>query len=139
MKKIPPRSRIFKFHEGQNLAVFTVKKPPLLQVTITQPLTIRRPPLTPPKGELGPPVRAPRGCNGAAIAFWRRPRCNMTACSLQPRGGPVARRNPLFDLKIAIKNPPTFAKFESRKALNAPLCLPSSPFGGVRGGFPSEP
>ena len=70
------------------------------------------------------PVRPLLLCNGAAIALQRRPHCNMTACSLQPRGGPVARRNPLFGLKTAIKNSPTFAKFESHKGLPASQAPP---------------
>ena len=132
MKIFPPRLQIFKSHEGQNRAVFTTENIPFLQLSITQSLTIRRPPLTPPKGELGLPVRPSLHCNGAAIALQRRPRCNMTACSLQPRGGPVARRNPLFDPKTIIKNSPTFAKFESHKGLPASQ---APPLGESEGAF----
>ena len=103
-----------------------------LQTTGRQLLANRQPPLTPPKGELGLPVRPLLLCNGAAIALQRRPRCNMTACSLQPRGGPVARRNPLFDLKIAIKNSRIFVKFESRKGLPASQ---APPLGESEGAF----
>ena len=117
MKIFPPRLQIFKSHEAQNLAVFTTENIPFLQLFITQSLTIPQVSLPLGRAGWGPPVRPSLYCNGASIALQRRPRCNMTACSLQPRGGPGARRNPLFDLKITINKPPTFAKFESRGAL----------------------
>ena len=117
-KIFPPCSQIFKFREGQNPAVFSAEKSLFLQTAVTLRLTNGRPPLTLPKGELGLHVAAPRGCNGALIALQRGRRCNPTGTPLQGRGAAVARRNPLFCPFPAIKNSRSFAKSESRKALN---------------------
>ena len=140
-KIFPPCSQIFKSREGQNQAVFSVEKSSFLQNTVTLRLTNERPPLTSPRGELGLPVAAPRGCYGALIALQRGRRCNPTGTPLQPREGPVARRNPLFDLETAIKNPRSFAKSESRGALKgvceaaglSPLGESEGAFGGIKG------
>ena len=80
-----------KFHRGSKFsnlmkvkirAVFSMENRHFLQIAVIQSLTNGRPSLTPTKGELGLPVRAPRGCNGALIALQRQPRCNPTGTPL---------------------------------------------------------
>ena len=114
----------FQISRRSKSGLFFLKKSKFLQPADAQSLTNRQSPRTPPKGVRGHPVRAPRGCNGAAIALQRGACCNMTACSLRCNKGLIARRNPLFDLFWAIKNSRTFSKFKSRKALKASPGLP---------------
>ena len=97
---------------------FSVGKSLFLQSAVTLRLTNGRPPLTLPKEELGLPVAAPRGCNGALIALQRGRRCNPTGTPLQGRAAAIARKRALLGSETAIKNPRSFAKSESRGALN---------------------